>query len=179
MTVLKGIKCDMIEREAYLSIPTEERIDMSMNVEKQEGFTLPEGLSQEKFVEMLASEEFILSVSENGYGKRTSAYEYRITNRGGSGVVNMNLSEKIGDVVASLPVSGKNELMLITNSGKLIRCKLDAVRTTGRSTAGVILFKTEAKEKVVSVSLIADDGDDTEGEFEIEDGTEIEDVAAE
>jgi len=159
MTVLKGIKCDMTEREAYLSIPTEERLDIATNSEAQAEFALPEGLSREKFLEMLASEEFILSVSENGYGKRTSAYEYRITNRGGSGVVNMNISEKIGNVVASLPVSQKNELMLITNSGKLIRCKLDAVRTTGRSTAGVILFKTETNERVVSVALIADDND--------------------
>jgi DNA gyrase subunit A len=71
---------------------------------------------------------------------KTSAYEYRITNRGGSGVVNMAISDKTGDVVASIPAIAKDELMLITNTGKLIRCKLDAVRTTGRSTAGVILF---------------------------------------
>jgi DNA gyrase subunit A len=164
MTVLKGVKCDIIEREAYLSIPTDERIDMATNPEKREALTLPEGLSREKFEEMIDSEEFILSVSENGYGKRTSAYEYRITNRGGSGVVNMNISDKIGDVVASLPVSEKNELMLITNSGKLIRCRLDAVRTTGRSTAGVILFKTEQKETVVSVALVAYEGDEDESD---------------
>ena len=171
MTVLKGIKCDMVEREAYLSVPSDDRIALAMDIEKAAKYALPEGLSREKFTEMLASEEFILSVSENGFGKRTSAYEYRITDRGGSGVVNMNISEKIGDVVASLPVCEKNELMLITNSGKLIRCKLDAVRTTGRSTAGVILFKTEAKEKVVSVALIADDG----GDEEIEDDGDVED----
>ena len=178
MTVLKGIKCDMVEREAYLSVSSDDRIALAMDLEKAATYQLPEGLSREKFLEMLASEEFILSVSENGFGKRTSAYEYRITDRGGSGVVNMNISDKIGDVVASLPVCEKNELMLITNSGKLIRCKLDAVRTTGRSTAGVILFKTEAKEKVVSVALIADDGDDEEEcDGEEDEGVEIGDEA--
>ncbi len=157
MTVLKGVACDIIEREAYLSIATEDRITMAANPDTQSSYGLPEGLSMEKFKEMLTAEEFILSVSENGYGKRTSAYEYRITNRGGSGVVNMAISNKLGDVVASIPVTEKDELMLITNTGKLIRCKLNSVRTTGRSTAGVILFKTEDHEKVVSVAIIAED----------------------
>lgn len=168
MTVLNGIKSDITEREAYLSISFDDRIDLINNPDKRESYEAPEGLSKEKFLNMLEKEQFILSVSENGFGKRTSAYEYRITNRGGSGVVNMNISSKTGDVVASIPAIDKDELMLITNSGKLIRAKLDAVRTTGRSTAGVILFKTEAKEKVVSVALIADNDEEEETESESE-----------
>lgn len=160
MTVLNGIVSDIIEREAYLSVPFDIRIDLINNPDKRESYSAPEGISQAKFLNMLEKEQFILSVSENGFGKRTSAYEYRITNRGGSGVVNMNISAKTGDVVASIPALDTDELMLITNSGKLIRCKLDSVRTTGRSTAGVILFKTEAKEKVMSVALIAENEDD-------------------
>ena len=105
---------------------------------------------------MAEREEFILTVSERGFGKRTSAYHYRITNRGGSGIVNMVLSEKTGSVIASMPANMNDELMLITNNGKLIRCKLNSVRVTGRSTSGVILFKTEKDENVVSASLIAE-----------------------
>jgi DNA gyrase subunit A len=170
MTVLKGIESNMLEREAYLSVSTEDRIRLAANMEDAANYPVPEGLSKEQFLNMIENEEFILSISENGFGKRTSAYEYRITNRGGSGVVNMAISDKIGDVVASLPVTKADELMLITNTGKLIRCKLDSVRTTGRSTAGVILFKTEKQERVVSVALIAeeaDDGDDDEEEIEV------------
>lgn len=162
MTVLRGVKTDITEREAYLSIPSDERIKLACDPSLVDSFTVPEDLSKEKFVEMLENEQFILSISENGFGKRSSAYEYRITNRGGSGVVNMNLSSKTGDVVASLPAENSDELMLITNTGKLIRCKLDTVRATGRSTAGVILFKTDDKEKVVSVALIADEEDESD-----------------
>lgn len=164
MTILGGIGVDISEREAYLSVPLEQRQALKNNPEMLESITLPENISKEKFQKMLENEQFILSISENGFGKRTTAYEYRITNRGGSGIVNMALSSKTGNVVASLPAIEKDELMLITNSGKLIRCRLDAVRTTGRSTAGVILFKTEKNEKVVSVALIADNEDAEEDE---------------
>lgn len=157
MTILGGVGVDITEREAYLSVPLEQRQALKSDPSKLESFAVPENISKEQFVNMLENEQFILSISENGFGKRTTAYEYRITNRGGSGIVNMALSSKTGNVVASLPAVEKDELMLITDSGKLIRCKLNAVRTTGRSTAGVILFKTEDKEKVVSVALIADD----------------------
>ena len=128
-------------------------------------------LSKEQVIAMAQSEEFILTVAENGMGKMSSAYHYRITNRGGSGVVNMVLSAKTGNVVASMPACMNDELMMITNNGKLIRCRLNTVRVTGRSTSGVILFKTESNEIVVSASLIADsdeddDVDESEGAFE-------------
>ncbi len=173
MTVLHGIKATMPEREAYLSIPLETRLEL---LEKGGDFTdlvVPEGGDRNKIIEMLKAEEFILTVSENGYGKRSSAYEYRITDRGGSGVVNMVLSEKTGNVVAAMPVVSTDELMLITNSGKLIRCKLDAVRATGRSTSGVILFKTGDDEKVVSAALIADSGDDESEDFAAKEPEEV------
>lgn len=176
MTVLKGILATSIEREAYLSTPIDRRIELSSSLDIS-GITIPEGVTEEKFLEMLKNEEFILSISENGYGKRSSAYEYRITDRGGSGVVNMALSDKIGFVVSVMPVISTDELMLITNNGKLIRCKLNAIRATGRSTSGVILFKTSSDEKVVSAALIADSGDDNieeESEEELEENYEQE-----
>lgn len=167
MTVLKGILATSAEREAYLSIPIDKRIELSSSLDIS-NISIPEGLREEKFLEMLKSEEFILSISENGYGKRSSAYEYRITDRGGSGVVNMALSDKIGFVISAMPVLSTEELMLITNNGKLIRCKLNTIRATGRSTSGVILFKTSNDEKVVSAALIADSGEeDSEENFDV------------
>lgn len=159
MTILKGVKCSMIERENYLSIPLERRLNIATNPELDLS-DIELGISKDKIKELAINEQFILTVSENGMGKRTSAYEYRITDRGGSGIVNMDLSDKTGDVVAVMPASSDNELMLITDKGKLIRCGLTNVRVMGRSTGGVILFKTEADEKVVSASLIAVQSED-------------------
>lgn len=175
MTILNGIKSSIEEREAYLSIPFDQRIEISNGNHDFEPKDFDLELSKEQIIEMAESEEFILTVAENGFGKRTSSYHYRITNRGGSGIVNMVLSDKTGQVVASMPADMNDELMLITNNGKLIRCKLDTVRVTGRSTSGVILFKTDKGENVVSASLIAEssseesDGDDIDtDEQEIE-----------
>ncbi len=167
MTVLHGIKCTMQEREAYLSVPLDRRIELALAEEISDS-DVPQDITKEKFLEMLKGEEFILTISQNGYGKRSSAYEYRITDRGGSGVVNMVLSDKTGLVVSATPVESTNEIMLITNNGKLIRCKLDSVRATGRSTSGVILFKTADDEKVVSTALIVDSSDDEECDDEVE-----------
>jgi len=156
MTVLKGITSSIEERDAYLSIPYEKRLAIAAG----EDFTSEEfnnlALTKEQIREMALNEEFILTITENGFGKRSSAYVYKITNRGGSGIINMDISDKTGLVVGVMPVAMSDELMLITNSGKLIRCKLETVRITGRVTSGVILFKTEAGEKVVSTSLIAE-----------------------
>jgi DNA gyrase subunit A len=160
MTILKGIKATIEEREAYLSIPTDLRLEIASGKDfsmDEIGQTL---LSQDKIKEMALAEEFILTVSEKGVGKRSSAYGYRITSRGGSGIINMDLSEKTGAAVAVMPVAMTDEIMLITNSGQLIRCKLETVRITGRNTSGVILFKTEGGEKVVSASLIADSSEE-------------------
>jgi DNA gyrase subunit A len=160
MTILHGIKASMEEREAYLTIPVEKRMEISKATEEFNLEDHPVSLSDEQIIDLAKGEEFILTISENGFGKRSSAYHYRITNRGGTGIVNMVLSEKTGEVVASMPAKMNDEIMLITNNGKLIRCKLNSVRITGRSTSGVILFKTEKDEKVVSASLIADSSEE-------------------
>ena len=161
MTILRGIKNDLSERTSYLTIPLEERLKIKEGADfspEQFGVTL----SKEQISEMANAEEFILTVAENGFGKRSSAYGYRITGRGGSGVANMDISDKTGKVVAAMPVGMMDELMLITDTGKLIRCKLKTVRVTGRNTSGVILFKTAENEKVVSASLIAETVEDDE-----------------
>ena len=162
MTILRGIKSTIEEREAFLSIPFEKRQLIANGNTEFSSSEFDVDLSKEQIIAMATSEEFILTVAENGFGKRTSAYHYRITNRGGSGIVNMILSDKTGNVVASMPANINDELMLITNNGKLIRCKLESVRVTGRSTSGVILFKTEKNEQVVSASLIAESNNEDE-----------------
>ena len=175
MTILHGIKASMEEREAYLTIPVEKRLEIAKGDQEFTAEELGVSLSKEQIIELAKAEEFILTISENGFGKRTSAYHYRITNRGGSGIVNMVLSAKTGDVVASMPANMNDEIMLITNNGKLIRCKLDSVRITGRSTSGVILFKTGKGERVVSASLIAEASEEeaqVEEDIESESGSE-------
>lgn len=168
MTILKGVSYTPEEREAYLSIPLETRLEIAKGAD----FSLQEldvsTLNKERTAEMAVREEFILTVSERGFGKRSSAYEYRVANRGGSGLINIGLSTKIGDVVSVMPVAMSDELMLITDLGKLIRCKLESVRVTGRNTGGVILFKTDTDEKVVSASLIADNSNSEEQDPEEE-----------
>jgi DNA gyrase subunit A len=124
-------------------------------------------LGEQRYVEMSAAEQFILTISERGYGKRSSSYEYRITGRGGKGLVAMaiwegkkgaeTIKEKIGKLVASFPVEEADHLMLVTDGGKLIRTSVDGIRIAGRSTQGVIVFDTADDERVVSVEHIPDE----------------------
>jgi DNA gyrase subunit A len=111
-------------------------------------------LTEDRFAELEEREEFILSVTENGYGKRTSAYEYRTTRRGGKGIVNIITSERNGGVVASGPIAREDQIMLVTDGGQIIRTPVVDVRIAGRNTQGVTLFDTAEDERVVSVSRL-------------------------
>lgn len=119
-------------------------------------------LSQERYVELSASEQFVLTLTENGFGKRTSSHEYRTMNRGGQGIIGITVSARNGGVVASFPVEESDEIMLVTDGGQLIRCPVGDVRAAGRNTQGVTIFRTAADEKVVSVEHLGDTGDDEE-----------------
>ncbi len=115
--------------------------------------------------ELAAGEQFILTVTENGYGKRSSAYEYRIAGRGGQGIINIETSDRNGEVVASFPVGDEDQILLVTDGGQLIRCPVADIRIAGRNTQGVTLFKTAEGERVVSVSRLDEsvlDGDEDE-----------------
>ncbi|HEY5795851.1 MAG TPA: DNA gyrase subunit A [Bosea sp. (in: a-proteobacteria)] len=132
-------------------------------------------LGLEKYTAMGAAEQFILTVSEKGYGKRTSSFEYRVTGRGGKGIVAMVVNERNGKLVASFPAVDSDQLMLVTDGGQVIRVPVDAgpgnrIRIAGRSTQGVTVFNTDASEKVVSVERIGDEGEGEEGEAEVETG---------
>ena len=161
----------MLTKEKYLKISTDKRIELrdalifNAEIENNKEIDLIDAiskklpkitsdLSEEQIYQMALDEEFILTITENGFGKRTSAYEYRITNRGGVGITNIVTSKRNGKVVASFPIDHKDQVMLITDNGTLIRTKIDTVRVSGRNTQGVTLIKTTS-EKVSSVARIA------------------------
>src|SRR6201999_991021 len=113
-------------------------------------------LSAERFAELAQQEEFLLTVSERGFGKRTSAYEYRITNRGGQGIWNMEMSERNGLIVATFPVKEDQDIMLVSDGGQIIRMSVADIRIAGRKTQGVTVFRVDDTEKVVSVAALED-----------------------
>ena len=122
-------------------------------------------LDEAKMAQMAAAEEFILTISENGFGKRTSSYEYRLTHRGGGGFTNIKLGGKNTAVAGSFPVADDQDVIMVTDGGKIIRTPVADVRIAGRSTAGVTLFRTADNEKVVSaISIEAASDEETNEE---------------
>jgi DNA gyrase subunit A len=113
-------------------------------------------LSPERFAALRDKEEFILTVASSGFGKRTSAFEYRVTGRGGKGVELMNLARG-GQIVAAFPVLQSDQIMLVTDGGTLIRCPVDGVRIAGRATRGVRIVNVSEGERVVSAIRIGED----------------------
>ena len=114
-------------------------------------------LSPDRYARMSADEQIILTLSSNGFGKRTSSFEYRITGRGGKGIVAMAVNQRNGPLVASMPVEDGDEIMLVTDGGQLIRCPVDGIRVAGRGAQGVIIFNTGAGENVVAVERITEE----------------------
>ncbi len=117
-------------------------------------------LTPERYAALGAREQFVLAVSAGGFGKRSSSYEYRVTGRGGSGIVAIGMGKKNNAVIASFPVEDSDDLMLISDQGQTIRIAVSSVSTQGRSAGGVTIFKVDEGEKVVSVERIADVGGD-------------------
>jgi DNA gyrase subunit A len=171
LTILRHLEANSDERAAYLRRANavrrggaEERADVADEaaaaVETEEATGAIE-LGEQRYVEMSASEQFVLTISENGYGKRTSSFEYRTTGRGGKGIVAMSVNGRNGKLIASFPVEDSDQIMLVTDKGQLIRCPVEGIRIAGRSTQGVIVFNTADDEHVVSVEHI---GEGEEGE---------------
>jgi DNA gyrase subunit A len=158
MSILRRVGTTQEEREAYLKCPPwREREDVECS------------LPPERVAELAEREQFILTVTENGYGKRSSAYEYRRTNRGGQGITNIDTSERNGNVVASFPVKPGEQLMLVTDQAKMIRTTVGDIRVMGRNTQGVTIFRVAEGERVVSVAKI----EETDDEIETEAGDEL------
>jgi DNA gyrase subunit A len=159
MSILHRVGTSQEEREAYLRFAPWKG--------EKEGEC---SLTADRIAELHEKEQFILTVTENGYGKRSSAYEYRRTNRGGQGITNIDTSPRNGCVVASFPATPGEQLMLVTDQGKMIRTTVGDIRIAGRNTMGVTIFRVVEGEHVVSVAKI-DESD--EEEIEIEGGDEI------
>ena len=121
-------------------------------------------LGETRYVDMSAAEQFVLTISEKGFGKRTSSYEYRTTGRGGKGIVAMAITEKNGRLVASFPIEESDQIMLVTDGGQLIRCPVDGIRIAGRATQGVIVFSTGEGERVASVERLTEDSEENGAE---------------
>lgn len=156
MTILKQVEFSIEERDSYLKQALRLR-RQSDDAEEVTGEEIL--LSPERFEAMAAQEEFILTVSEKGFGKRTSAYEYRSTNRGGQGITTLDVTAKTGKVVDSFPVKDEDDVMLVTNTGKLIRCPVHDIRIAGRRTQGVTLFRVAEGEVVVSVARLEEEAE--------------------
>ncbi len=151
LTVLNHVKISSDESKAY--------IKKSRNDDEEVEDTTYE-ISSKKFEEFKLKEEFILTITENGYGKRSSSYEFRESGRGGQGIINIVTSERNGNVAASYSVKNDDDIMLITDGGQMIRCKVSEIRITGRNTQGVRIFKVDNGEKVVSSVCLADDNEE-------------------
>jgi DNA gyrase subunit A len=156
MSILRHVEATSEERENYLRWAGARR-----RGGEGEPATSEPGLPPERLTELESAEEFILSVADDGFGKRSSAYEYRITNRGGKGIDNLDLGRGNGrdsqaEVVAAFPVQAQDQVMLVTNGGQLIRLPVADIRIAGRTTRGVTLFRVSEDERVVSVTRLAE-----------------------
>ena len=174
MAILRHTEASPGERAAYLKQALAVRRSQGAEIaeaaaeveaDAEEGAEAVE-LSPQRYAELSAHEQFVLTVSNRGFGKRSSSYDYRISGRGGKGIVAMIVNERNGPLVASFAVEESDQIMLVTDAGKLIRVPVDDVRIAGRNTQGVRIFKTEEGEKVVSVERVPEDGTSNGGEAE-------------
>ncbi len=154
LSILSHLDVTSAEAKAYLKMNKATKDDNDDNEEDSKEEIEDIKLSEDRFQEMKACEQFVLTVTENGFGKRTSSYQFRVTNRGGSGIMCITTSSRNGNVLASFPVGHDDDIMLITKSGQLIRCPVIDIRVAGRNTQGVSIFKTSDSEKVVSASRV-------------------------
>ncbi len=165
MAILRHMEATSEERAGFIKMSRAvagEEVDPIPSDEEE--VAIEASLSPERYAAMGAAEQIILTVSANGYGKRTSSYEYRLTNRGGKGIVAMAVNDRNGPLVASFPIENSDDIMLVTDGGQLIRCPVHGIRKAGRSTQGVIVINTSGDEHVVSVERISEDASEDEGE---------------
>ncbi|WP_375656131.1 DNA gyrase subunit A [Bartonella sp. MR63HLJHH] len=170
MTILEHVEATSIERSAYIKRVMNERRASGADADVEDIVTLDEEdggaeteLTDERYTELHAREQMLLTVSEFGYGKRSSSYEFRISGRGGKGIraTDPSKTAEIGKLVAAFPVKAQDQIMLVSDGGQLIRVPVEGIRTAGRSTKGVTIFNTAKGERVVSVERISEPEDDT------------------
>jgi DNA gyrase subunit A len=151
----KGIKgIELAENDSIISLSIVNSVKINGKIAKD---ALKNGnTNKNKLSEIIAMQKYILSITKNGYGKRTSFYEYRVTNRGGKGIIGIKNSPRNGDVAASFPVDEGDEILISTDKGRVIRCAVKGIRIAGRNTQGVRIFKLSGEETVVSAIKIDD-----------------------
>lgn len=179
MTILSHVDADPAERAAYLKRSAAER--RAMGVEEDDIALVGEEagevteLSEERYQELKAREQFVLTVSERGFGKRSSSYDFRISGRGGKGIRATDTSKtgEIGVLVAAFPIEESDQIMLVSDGGQLIRVPVNGIRIASRATKGVTIFSTAADEKVVSVERISEPEGDDEAEALAEEGAAV------
>ena len=170
LAILRHFEASPAERAAFLkmsrAVRGEGEAEAAAADDEEDTATATGELAQERYAGMSAAEQFILAVSENGYGKRTSSFEYRTTRRGGKGIVAMAVNDRNGPIVASFPADHGDQIMLVSDGGQIIRVGIDDIRIIGRGTQGVIVFNTAEDEKVVSVERLSEEEeeDDARGE---------------
>ena len=170
LSILRHQEVESATRDAYLRLATQRRraigddndaADLAAEPEEGEGDTGGETttISEEQFVDLATREEFLLSVTEKGFGVRSSAYDYRITGRGGQGIENMRIAKRQDSIIAVFPVGARDQIMLVTDSGMVIRVPIEGINIKRRRSQGVMVFKVGEGERVVSVAHLADAGD--------------------
>ena len=168
LSVLRHVEASTEERAAYLKAAAQRRRSSDDEAEAPAVAEIDEAvaeitLSPERFDALAEAEEILLTVTDGGFGKRSSAHEYRVTGRGGQGIAGIVLSARTGrEVVATFPARAGDDIMLVTNGGQLIRLKADDVRLTGRMAMGVTLMRPAEGERVISCFRVADEGGDDE-----------------
>jgi DNA gyrase subunit A len=159
MSILRRVEASADERAAYVRYSRQRRgaDEPASADEGDDEESTSATIAPERLLELEAAEEFVLAVSARGFGKRTSAYEYRVTGRGGQGIQNIEVNERNGLVVATFPIAGTDGLMLVSDGGQVIRINVAEIRIAGRRTQGVTLFKVAPDEHVVSVARLDED----------------------
>ena len=174
IAILGHIEATPAERTAYLKLTAAERRGEGEEAENpvSDEADGEADLDEARIAELRAKEQFVLTISEKGYGKRTSSYDFRVAGRGGKGLKATDTSKarEIGLLIAAFPVETDDQVMLVTDGGKVIRVPVDGIRIAGRATKGVTIFSTTEYEKVVSVERISDpeeeaSGEDSEGDL--------------
>ena len=173
MSVLRHVKVDIEQRDLYLqAVSAARRLRGGDYTDRDEDKARDEELAarleEPEFQDMAANEEFILTVTDDGFGKRSSAYEYRISGRGGQGVTGIELgrgkNQPAATIVAAFTIEDEDEIIMVSDGGQIIRCPVDQISIVGRSARGVTVFKMAEDESLVSVSRLRDLGDEDDEE---------------
>jgi DNA gyrase subunit A len=160
LSILKSVKITSEEAKSYIKVSRLEK-DANEIPDDELDNTKIVKLSKKQIDDFKNKEQYILTITENGYGKRSSAYEYRVSGRGGQGIINIIASERNGNVASTFTINHEDQIMLITDKGQMIRCNVKDIRITGRNTQGVRIFNLSDNEKVVSAARIEDSSEES------------------